>query len=100
MTRLRAEVRSERATQSNSPADSSKKQANRVPKIPIPDSIEIEQGHDGGYLLIHTYLREGPFIHTWHQTLEEAKAEAKEEFSIQDHDWELIVEEDSCGSSL
>jgi hypothetical protein len=95
MIRLRATVRPERVMTGNCPADSICNQANRVPKIPTPDWIEIEGGHEGGYLLIHIYLREGPFIHTWHSTIEEAKDEAMEDFSITEEDWELVDEEES-----
>ena len=68
MVRMRAKVRSEAnaprqaAVSLNNERTSSEKTAH----FPIPDSIEIEGGHAGGYLLIHIYLREGPFIHTWH----------------------------------
>jgi hypothetical protein len=64
-------------------------------RIPVPDWIEIEQGSEDGYLLVHVYLREGPFIHTWHASVEEAKAEAKAEFSVEEDEWESIAEEDS-----
>ncbi|MGO9118954.1 MAG: hypothetical protein ACLQPD_15265 [Desulfomonilaceae bacterium] len=97
MVRIRAKVRSEAdaprqtAVSLNDERTSSEKTAH----FPIPDSIEIEGGHRGGYLLIHVYLREGPFIHTWHSTLQEAKDEAKQDFSIQDDEWELMAEEES-----
>jgi hypothetical protein len=92
MIRLFAKVRSERVTKSNSSTDSNQNQANRVPKIPIPDWIEIEGGHQGGFLLIHHFLREGPFIHTWHETVEEAKEEARVELSIGEDEWIETVE--------
>ena len=95
MIRLRAKVQSERVTTGNCPTDSNRNKENKVGTIPTPDSIEIEGGHQGGYLLIHIYLREGPFIHTWHGTLQEAKDEAKEDFSIQEDDWVLVDEEES-----
>lgn len=56
-----------------------------------PAWIEIEEGVEGGYLLIHVYLREGPFLHTWNASVEEAMAEAKEEFSIREGEWESIT---------
>ena len=95
MIRLRAKVSFQACVTSGLPADCSNNQLNRAPKIPIPDSIEIEGGHEGGYLLIHVYLREGPFIHTWHSTLQEAKDEAKQDFSIQEDEWEPVAEEES-----
>jgi hypothetical protein len=54
--------------------------------VPIPQWVEIEQGIKG-FLLIHIHLREGPFVHTWHATVEEAKAEAKTDFNIGENDW-------------
>ena len=95
MVRMRAKVRSEAnaprqaAVSLNNERTSSEKTAH----FPIPDSIEIEGGHAGGYLLIHIYLREGPFIHTWHSTLQEAKDEATQDFAIEEADWELIDEQ-------
>jgi hypothetical protein len=92
--RLRARVRSERISKSNPLANSNHNPADRAAKIPVPDSVEIEGGHEGGYLLIHIYLREGPFIHNWHSALQEAKDEAKQDFCIQDDEWEPVVEEE------
>jgi len=97
MIRIRAKVRSEAnaprqtAVSLNDERTCSEKTAH----FPIPDSIEIEGGHEGGFLLIHVYLREGPFIHTWHSTLQEAKDEAKQDFSIQEDEWEPVAEEES-----
>ena len=61
--------------------------------IPVPDWIEIEQGCEGGYLLSHVYIREGPFVHTWHPSVESAKAEVKEEFAILEEEWETVAPE-------
>lgn len=95
MIRLRARVRCNEgkagqypSTPTNEPTSSEK-----PAQIPIPQWVEIEQAHEG-FLLIHIYLREGPFIHTWHSSIESAKAEAKEDFSINEDEWvKEVVEE-------
>jgi hypothetical protein len=95
MIRIRAKVRCETdvprqaAISLNNVATGPEKPA----CFPIPDWIAIEGDHAGGYLLIHVYLRKGPFIHTLHQTLEEAKDDANKEFSIREEGWELPDEE-------
>jgi hypothetical protein len=57
--------------------------------IPTPDLVEIEQ-IPNGYLLIHVYLGHTPFVHTWHETLEEAKAEAKSDFLVGEDTWKAV----------
>ena len=94
MIRIRAKVRSERDASKQAPVSVNNENTNseRAAHFPIPDWIEIEGRHRRGFLLIHQFLREGPFIHTWHSTLEEAKDEARIEFSIGEDEWIETVE--------
>jgi hypothetical protein len=85
MIRWRAKVKMrEDSVNPSTAGDTPNEESNR---IPVPDWIEIEQRTEG-YLLIHVYFREGPFIHTWHATVEEAKEEAKTDFGVEEGDWE------------
>ena len=95
MIRIRAKVRSETDASKPTSVNSNNGHTNseRAAHFPIPDWIELEGGHQGGFLLIHHFLREGPFIHTWHSTLEEAKEEARIEFSIGEDEWIETVED-------
>jgi hypothetical protein len=52
----------------------------------------IEESPEG-FLLIHVYLREGAFIHTWHPSVQEAKEEARREFAIGVDEWAPVHEE-------
>lgn len=79
---LRAAVRSE-----GSPAGQAG--TNKSSQFPRPQWVVIEESTEG-FLLIHVYLREGSFIHTWHPTLEAAKEEARREFAIKEDEWEEV----------
>ena len=58
--------------------------------------VEIEQGESGFYLL--RYDSGGEFAgDTWHETIEEAKEQAKYEYEIPFDAWES-VEEGDCGT--
>ena len=83
MTHLRARVRCEKDSLG---LNNERAGSRQTRQMPIPQWVEIEQGIKG-YLLIHVYLREGPFVHTWHDTVEEAKAEARADFGIGEDDW-------------
>ena len=88
MIHLRAKVLRERLA---ARPDDDRKVPQNSAHIPVPDWIEIEQGCEGGYLLSHIYLVEGPFIHTWHSTIDEAMEEAKVEFGIREEEWVTVA---------
>ncbi len=71
---LPAAVRSERGVTGKSLADSDPKKdcPEKATCLPVPDWVVIEELYTG-FFLNYSYLREGPFIHTWHPALEEAK---------------------------
>ena len=50
-------------------------------------SVEI-QYRDGGYFLLYFDAANDCFGDSWHSSLEEAKAQAKFEFGIEERDWE------------
>ena len=52
----------------------------------IPEWLEIEQSNTG-YWLLHIFQCGMPFVHTWHSSVEDAKAEAKEEFNVSEDEW-------------
>jgi hypothetical protein len=52
-------------------------------------SVEIEY-RDGGYFLLYFDEAGECFTDTWHPTLEDAKAQARFEFAIQEKDWKEI----------
>ena len=58
-------------------------------EIPIPELVEIEQD-DGGYYLFYLDGTAQYLAHTWHETLEEAKAQAHLELMIADADWSPV----------
>jgi len=82
---LRAAVRSE-----GSPAGHAG--THKSPEYPLPQWVVIEESPEG-FLLIHVYLREGAFIHTWHPSVQEAKEEARREFAIGVDEWAPVHEE-------
>jgi len=49
-------------------------------------ALEIEED-DGAYFLYRLDAKGACIGDTWHQTIEEAKAQAKFEFDIEDADW-------------
>jgi hypothetical protein len=86
MIRLRAKVKIQEDSADNHPI-ADYEESNHIPN---PDWIEIEEGQRG-FLLIHVYLREGPFVHTWHDSIQSAKQEAKTDFAVEESDWEDIA---------
>jgi hypothetical protein len=59
-------------------------------EIPIPVVVEIEQD-EGGYYLFYLNGAAEYLSHTWHETLEEAKAQAHLELAIAGADWAPVV---------
>ena len=56
--------------------------------LAVPATVEI-QAEKSGFLLLR-FDSSGQFSgDTWHQTLEEAKEQARVEFNISDSDWEM-----------
>lgn len=51
-----------------------------------PVSVEIHQT-DGGFFLLHIDSAGDSIADTWHQSLDDAKAQAKFEYEIVDSDW-------------
>ena len=56
-------------------------------ELPTPASVEIQPA-DGAFFLLYLDGHGKCLTDTWHQTLEQAKAQARHEFSIGDDDWE------------
>ena len=54
--------------------------------VPDPSQVEIVVG-DGGFFLFRLDDNGGCLADTWHETLDDAKAQAKFEYDIDDSDW-------------
>jgi hypothetical protein len=61
----------------------------RGPKIPSPAWVEIQPDGDA-FLLLYLDERKESLTDTWHQSLDQAKAQALHEFGIGDGDWENL----------
>lgn len=58
-------------------------------RVPRPKWVEISEEPEGFYL--YHFNQAGECIaDTWHETLEEAKEQAKFEFEIKDNDWTTV----------
>lgn len=55
--------------------------------LPTPTWVEICPEDDGCFLVLQDKQRES-LGGSWHDTLEEAKARARDEYGIEDGDWE------------
>ncbi|WP_374369016.1 hypothetical protein [Dongia sp.] len=54
-----------------------------------PYSVEIVEGEgEEGVLLFRLDRKDVCLADTWHKTVDAAKAQAKFEYGIEDHDWE------------
>jgi hypothetical protein len=67
-------------------------QAVRIPGaidiVGLPDPIEVEVVEENGSVYLFRLDASGKCIaDTWHETLEAAKAQAKFEYGIDEHDW-------------
>jgi hypothetical protein len=58
-----------------------------VAELPVPTWVRIEPDGDA-FLLLHLDENGESFADTWHQTIEDAKAQAAFEFEIAEHDWQ------------
>ncbi len=58
-------------------------------EVPAPALAEIEQD-DGGYYLFYLDGAAQYLAHSWHETLEDAKAQAHLELMIADADWSPV----------
>jgi hypothetical protein len=57
---------------------------------PLPDPVALRILADGaGYSMLRLDKAETSISHTWHPTLEEAKAEAARAFGVGPEDWGL-----------
>jgi hypothetical protein len=61
-------------------------QARGTIENPRPALVEIEQ-NDGGYYLFCLDEAGQYLAHTWHETLDDAKAQAHLKLAVQDADW-------------
>jgi hypothetical protein len=57
--------------------------------LPAPASVEI-QSADGAFFLLYLNEHGECLTDTWHQTLEQAKAQARHEFGIGEDAWESL----------
>ena len=88
MTHLRAAVRRTLGTTGHYRGDLKDGIASAV-RLPDPITIEILE-QDGAFFLFRLAGDGQCISDTWHQTLEEAKGQAKFEFDIADGDWKDI----------
>jgi hypothetical protein len=58
-------------------------------ELPVPAWVEIQPA-DGAFFLLYLDERGEQLTDTWHQTLEQAKAQARHEFGIEGDDWETV----------
>jgi hypothetical protein len=56
-------------------------------ELPTPASLEIQPA-DGAFFLLYLDERGECLTDTWHETLEQAKAQARHDFGIGVDDWE------------
>ena len=59
-------------------------------ELPTPAAVEIKPA-DGAFFLLYLDEHGECQTDTWHQTLEQAKAQARHEFGIEEDDWEHVV---------
>lgn len=57
-------------------------------EMPAPASVEIQPA-EGAFSLLYLDEHGECLTDTWHQTLEQAKAQARHEFGIGEDDWEI-----------
>lgn len=55
-------------------------------ELPAPTVVGIEETA-GGFLLLYFDANDKCITDTWHQSLDDAKSHAKDEFGIDDSDW-------------
>lgn len=60
-----------------------------VPALPTPMCLEIRES-DGGWYLLHLDAAGASFADTWHETLDDAKAQARFEFDIPSDGWMVV----------
>lgn len=58
--------------------------------IPEPALVEITQSEDGTFFLLRLDYNNKCLADTWHPTLQDAKAQAFEEYSIAEGDWHPV----------
>jgi hypothetical protein len=58
-------------------------------ELPPPTAVEIRPA-DGAFFLLYLDEHGKCLTDTWHQTLEQAKAQARHEFGIREDDWEHV----------
>ena len=86
MMRLRAPVRRVTGATKHHRAHLESGEVVRNGELPVPAWVEIQPA-DGAFYLLY-FDEEGECLtDTWHQTLEQAKAQAQHEFEIGEGDW-------------
>lgn len=87
--RLRAEVRQASGATHHYLASIEGTEVRRDVELPVPAWVEIV-AEDGAYFLL--YFAAGVCqTDTWHETLGQAKAQARHEFGIEEHEWREVV---------
>ncbi len=84
MKRLRANVR--RVTGSTAHTVQT---ANGVERLPDPVAVEIA-AEDSAFFLYRLDGKGECIADTWHQTVDEAKAQANHEYGIEEEDWKTV----------
>jgi hypothetical protein len=59
-------------------------------ELPAPSWVEI-QASEGAFFLLYTDEHGACLTDTWHQTLQQAKAQATHEFGIGEDEWEVVA---------
>jgi hypothetical protein len=84
--RLRARVREATGSTRHYHAHLSGSGIVKDEQLPVPASVEIE-AVDGAFYLLYMDARGQCQTDTWHETLDQAKAQAEHEFGIGAGDW-------------
>lgn len=64
-------------------------EVNELNRIPTPKWVEISE-ESKGFFLFHFDSKGECIADTWHETLEDAKEQAKFEFDIAEKDWQPV----------
>jgi len=85
--RLRARVRRATGATRHYRAHIEGGEVQKGEELPVPAWVEITPDA-GAFLLLYLDERGDCLTDTWHQTLEQAKAQARHEFGIEEEEWE------------
>ncbi len=84
--RLRAQVQRATGATRHHRAHIEEGEVHKDEELPTPAAVEIQPA-DGAFFLLYLDEHGDCLTDTWHQTLEQAKAQAQHEFGIGENDW-------------